>query len=154
MNERELYGDKPWLEHYDINPEGENVTVEHVEKRLDGKQPLLHFYEKTKPLTLFWHVYRDIKRILGEDDTDNWENRCIKLVPTIIKINGGDEKETIKIEAADPVEKKPEPKKLPTLKRRALPSEMRSSIDSDNEKRAALAAAKAGNSKNETPFDP
>lgn len=106
MTERELFGDKPWLEHYDIKPEGENVTIEHVEKTPTGKNPLLHFFEKDKPLTLFWHVYKDIKQILGENDTKDWENKRIKLTPTIIKINGGDEKETIKIEAADPIEKK------------------------------------------------
>jgi hypothetical protein len=117
MDERELFGDKPWLEHYDIKPEGENVTIEHVEKTPAGKN-LLHFFELPKPLTLFWHVYRDIKRILGESDTKNWENKRLKLVPTIVKINGGDEKETIGIEIADPIEEKPEPKKLPTLRRK------------------------------------
>jgi hypothetical protein len=123
MNEKELFGDKPWLETHDIPNGRAEITIEHVEKTPTGKN-LLFAYELEKPITLFWHTYQAIKKILGEADTKDWEDKKLIITTEVMTTNGGEEKEVFKFEAVAPVAAaKPKAKQLPSRRKRDMMDE-------------------------------
>jgi hypothetical protein len=117
MTETEIFGERPWLEPDDLPEEGLNVTITAVEKRPFGRnqepRTEVQFKELGKTLTLWRQLFKRIKELSGEPDTDNWPGVRLKLVRVTPIINGVEGKPYIAIEPADDP-----PKKKPTLTRR------------------------------------
>jgi hypothetical protein len=152
----------------DLPPQGVTWTITEMDDEQIGWEPnldpVLSFEESGKKLVVKEHHWNALWDLLGGSDSSEWAGKRIKLIPTEITVNRGTKKiEVIRIEAADPFEPADpadpakQEKRQPTLRRKPAAAEsslMRSSLDNDAEKRAALAAAKTSNGEERSPFEP
>ena len=63
----------------------ENVTLETFD---DGQKPAVHFKGKDKPLILNKTNWNTIVEITGEEDSDNWTGKKIRLYVTKVEYQG------------------------------------------------------------------
>ena len=79
-----------YLKAEDLGSHEPVVTIDKVtmEKLGDDNKPVLHFRGKDKQLALNKTNFNAIVDITGEDDTDNWSGKKIKLYATKVDYQG------------------------------------------------------------------
>lgn len=94
-----------WINATSVEPEGEEVTIREVTLESVGEKkeelPVIRFDERDDRLVCRITNWNSIVELTGEEDSDNWVGKRIKLVRVRVECRG-EMRDGVRIQAAKP----------------------------------------------------